>query len=98
MTTDEQVVQEADLALVAATRNFLNASMQDRAQIRPYLEKARKSWADARYRLLFPDSITTQADAYAAKALRQRIEQSANKQTLVQALLDLAGLLIKFAH
>ena len=98
MDTDKQVVQEADLALVAATQQFLNASLVDRADIRPSLEKARQSWADARYRLLFPDSVTVQADLDSAKELRRRIGQAADKQALMQALLDLAGLLIKFAH
>lgn len=98
MDTDKQVVQEADLALVAATQQFLNASLVDRADIRPALERARQAWANARYRLLFPDSVTVQADVDAAKLLRQRIGQAAYKQALMRALLDLAGLLIKFAH
>jgi hypothetical protein len=98
MNPDEQLVQEADLALVRATEKYLDASPWDRAALRPHLDKARKGWADARYRLLFPGSITVAQDVAEAKALRDRIDEAADRQSLIQALIDLASLLIKFAH
>lgn len=97
MDTDQQVVTEADLALVAATRKYLAAPPWERPQFTQSLEQARSKWAAARYHLLFPDLVTTQQDVTEARRLRERVEQAADTQQTVQALLDLAGLLAKFA-
>ena len=98
MDTDHQVVEQADLALVAATQAFLAAQPWEKPAIRPSLDDARAKWAAARYRLLFPDVVSVQADVVQARALRQRIENAADQQALIQGLLDLAGLLLKFVH
>jgi hypothetical protein len=95
---DQNVVREADLALVNATEQYLQAKPWERPQIAAQLEAARNGWAAARFRLLFPDNISTDADVQEAGRLRGRIEQAADRQQLAQALADLAGLLVKFAH
>lgn len=98
MDTDQEVVREADLALVAATRAYLAAKPWERPALQPSLDKARSNWAKARYRLLFPDTVTVAADVAEARSLRVRIETAADSQQMIQALLDLAGLLLKFAY
>ena len=98
MDIDQQLVVEADQALVAATRKFIAASLVDRLALQPALERSRNGWAAARFRLLFPDSVAVQADVDEAKRIRARIDAAADKQQQIQALLDLASLLLKFAH
>jgi hypothetical protein len=98
MDTDKQVVTEADLALVAATRKYIQAPPWEKPNIQPSLNEARARWAAARYRLLFPDTVTIQQDVLDARTLRVRIEAAADTQQMVQALLDLGGMLVKFAH
>lgn len=98
MDTDQQLVVEADLALVAATKKYLQAEPWERPAIQPALDQARANWAGARYRLLFPDVVTVQQDVDEARRLRQKIEQAADTQAMIQSLIDLAGLLLKFAH
>lgn len=98
MTTDEQVVQESDLALIRATEAYKDTPVWERPQLSEPLRRAREHWATARYRLLFPGTISTQADVQAARGIRARVETAADKQQMAQALLDLVGLLIKFAH
>lgn len=98
MDTDQQLVVEADLALVAATKKYMNAQPWERPTIQPDLDKARNSWAAARYRLLFPGVVSVQLDVDEARRLRQKIDQAADTQSMIQALIDLAGLLLKFAH
>lgn len=98
MDTDQQLVVEADLALVAATKKYMKADPWERPMIQPELDKARSSWAAARYRLLFPGVVTVQQDVDEARRLRQKIEQAADTQAMIQSLIDLAGLLLKFAH
>ena len=98
MTNDEQVVKESDLALVRATMAYERASVLDRLKMADELNEARQKWGVARYRLLFPDTIATQADVQEAQRIRTKVESAADKQAMAQALLDLAGLLAKFAH
>ena len=98
MDSDQEVVNEADLALVAATQKYIDAPPWEKAQLAPGLDQARGKWAAARYRLLFPDLVTTHADVEEARRLRQRVEQAADTQQTIQAVFDLAGLLVKFAH
>ena len=98
MDTDQQVVMETDLALVAATQRYQQAEPWEKVQMRPSLDDARAKWATARYRLLFPDSVTVEQDVADAKELHHRIDAAADTQQMIQALVDLAGLLVKFAH
>lgn len=98
MTPDEEVVQQADLALIDATLAYQGASATDRLQLAGPLQKARESWGTARYRLLLPDGVATQADVDEARAIRARFEADADTQASVQALLQLAMLLAKFVH
>ena len=98
MDSDQQLVAMADLALVSATEKYIDATVLDRLDIKPSLDDARSAWASARFRLLFPDSITLQQDIDDARNLKQRIDAAADKQQLIQGLLDLAGLLLKFGH
>ena len=98
MTPDEEVVQQADLALIDATMAFQAASATDRLKLAGPLQKAREAWGTARFRLLLPDSVASQADVEEARALRARFEADADTQASVQALLQLAMLLAKFVH
>lgn len=98
MDTDQQVVMETDLSLVAATQRYQQAEPWEKAQMRPSLDDARAKWAAARYRLLFPDSVAVEQDIADAKELHRRIDAAADTQQMIQALVDLAGLLVKFAH
>jgi hypothetical protein len=98
MTPDEEVVQQADLALIDATMAFQAASAMDRLQLAGPLQKARESWGTARFRLLLPDAVASQADVEEARAIRATIDRDVDTQANVQALLQLGMLLAKFVH
>lgn len=97
MDNDKQVVQTADEALVAATRKYLAAQPWEQAQIADQLDQARNAWARARYRLLLPDTVSTESDVAEAAQLKSRIEAAVQTQQLVDTLGALAALLAKFA-
>lgn len=98
MNNDETVVLECDLALVAATRAYLQTDILGRQALENQLEAAQAKWATARYRLLFPGTISTQQDIAQAKKLRGKIEKAAKNQVIALALVDIAKLLAKFAY
>jgi hypothetical protein len=98
MTPDEEVVQQADLALIDATMAFHAASATDRLKLAGPLQKARESWGTARFRLLLPNGVATEADVEEAREIRGSIEADADTQANVQALLQLGMLLAKFVH
>jgi len=98
MSKDQEMVKEADLALVAASYRYYDADAVGKVEIQPHLDSARAAWATARYRLLFPGEISTQGDLEAVRALKAQIEVAADRQKLIAGLISLGGLMVKFVH
>ncbi len=94
---DREFLQAAEAALAAAWDRYHDAKPADQPLLYPQIELAYQRWLEIRLRLLDPDPLSSAADVAEARTLRKQIEQAADQQALVIAVVRLVALLAKFA-